>query len=111
MINTKRNLNLYCIFRLTGKICYHLKSNKKFRIRISIFKTLINILFIDRQKYAQKVWSSDLVHEKTFRLSSHIPEQFHVMSKTKLKYLIFNSNRRLKSTKLYYLRFYITFEN
>ena len=47
-----------------------------------VLHTRFNILFIERQKNAQKVWSKDLVHEKTFRLSTHTPEQFNVMSRT-----------------------------
>ena len=39
----------------------------------SILKSHYNILFTEQKKSAQKVWSKDLVHEKTFRLSSHTP--------------------------------------
>ena len=44
---------------------------------------LMYIFFIERQKKnAQKVWSKDLVYKKNPRLSSHIPDQFNVMSRT-----------------------------
>ena len=37
-------------------------------------KKKVFILFIERQKKsAQKVWSKDLVHKTTFRLSSRTP--------------------------------------
>ena len=40
-------------------------------------------------KKRSKVWSKDLVHKKTFRLSNHPPEQFYVMSRISI------SNKKL----------------
>ena len=47
---------------------------------LSILLVLINILFIERKKKVkvQKVWFMDLVHEKTFRLSSRTPHAYKV---------------------------------
>ena len=45
---------------------------------------MLKYCLLNDKKYAQKVCSYDLVHEKTFRLSSHTPDQFNVMSRIHL---------------------------
>ena len=38
----------------------------------------ICILYIERLKKAKKVWSKDIMHEKTFRLSSRTPHAYKI---------------------------------
>ena len=46
------------------------------------------LLFIERQKISSKGLVRGLGVHKTFRLSSHTPEQFNVMPRTVMKNLI-----------------------
>ena len=87
------NNNLYLFFKL-----FYLKINGFLVIickKVFSFKVILvfcikilfiqqSILFIEQQKYksVQKFLSKVLVYENTFRLSSHTPEQFNVMSRT-----------------------------
>ena len=41
-----------------------------FNYKILVYFSQVNILFINRQKKARKIWPTDLVHEKTFQLSN-----------------------------------------
>ena len=61
----------------------------------------VNLMFIERQKKgAQKVWSTDLVYVKTFRLSSRTP---HAIKITLKKYIIKISKTSIFLHLIYYL--------
>ena len=49
-----------------------------FQTRYTKNKNTICIVLLNEKKSAQKVWSKDLMHEKTFRLSSQTPHAYTV---------------------------------